>query len=489
MPDGTLTMLVEPEPTVLVALTNCADPSMLVSAKVTEGLLSYDFDLTPQPELATGWQVSADGLEIAFELRRGVRWHDGEPFTSRDVAHSIELLKTVHPRGRATFAAVETVLTPDPHRAILKLSRPAPFLLRALAACEAPIVPSHLYRSPERGRHNDVAPIGTGPFVFEEWVRGQHIRYRRNEDYWDNPKPGIDRLIVRFIEDEAEKAAALEAGRLDLAPATPVPFDTLARLKTLPMLAFETGGYQYTNQIVRLEFNLDDPLMRQKPLRRAIAHAIDRRLLIEDAWAGYATPAFGPISPDLKAFCATDLAPPAFDPAEARKLLAGFPGLALTLDFVPAGDGYRRTADAVARCLDTVGIDVTVRAQDFAAYTHRIYSDRAFQLTIGRMNNMFDPSVGVQRAYWSQNFKPGVPFSNGAHYSNAEVDSLLERAAVENDPTERVALFDRFQRQIVDDLPDIALLAPLQITVAHRRVRGHTTGACGPAASLAAVSL
>jgi peptide/nickel transport system substrate-binding protein len=95
----------------------------------------------------------------------------------------------------------------------------------------------------------------------------------------------------------------------------------------------------------------------------------------------------------------------------------------------------------------------------------------------------------VQRAYWSKNFKPGVPFSNGAHFSNAEVDSLLERAAVENDPAQRALLFDRFQRGIVDDLPDVALLAPLQITVAHRRVLGHTTGACGPAASLAAASL
>jgi peptide/nickel transport system substrate-binding protein len=169
--------------------------------------------------------------------------------------------------------------------------------------------------------------------------------------------------------------------------------------------------------------------------------------------------------------------------------LAPFPQLTLTLDFVPAGDGYRRTAETVARSLRAIGIDVTVRAQDFAAYTRRVYSDRDFQLTIGRINNMFDPSVGVQRAYWSKNFKPGVPFSNGAHYANAEVDRLLEEAAVENDPVRRAQLFNRFQHLVVEDLPDIALLAPKQITIANHRVAGHTIGACGPAESLAAVSL
>ena len=90
---GTLTVLIDPEPPTLTTIAHSAGSSVLVSAKVTEGLLSYDFDLAPQPQLATAWAVSNDGLQYTFTLRRGVKWHDGRPFTSADVAHSIGLLK------------------------------------------------------------------------------------------------------------------------------------------------------------------------------------------------------------------------------------------------------------------------------------------------------------------------------------------------------------------------------------------------------------
>ena len=483
-------MLVEPEPTTLVALTNCADPTMLVSAKVTEGLLSYDFELRPRPQLATGWSVSADGLRLIFTLRQGVRWHDGSAFTSADVAFSMKLLKEMHPRGRATFAALADVETPDPHTAILVLSQPAPFLLSALAACESPIMPRHI--DPIA---NGNAPIGTGPFRFKEWVRGSHIAYERNTDYWDSPKPFIDTFVVTFVEDADARIAALESGAIDLAPATPVPFDRLPYLRGLPNIAFETDGYQYTNQVVRLEFNLDDPTFRDRRVRQAIAHAIDRQALIDKAWFGYGLPAFGPISPDLPSFCLSDLGTPAFDPAAAEHLLdaAGLPRgpdglrLRLPMDYVPAGDGYKLTADEVAVALARIGIAATVRVQDFPAYIRRVYTDRDFHFSIGRMNNMFDPTVGVQRVFWSKNIKRGVPFSNGAHYRNDTVDRLLEQAAVEPDPVERHRLFAQFQRTVVGDLPDVTLLAPKQITIANRRVIDHTLTADGPAANLADV--
>jgi peptide/nickel transport system substrate-binding protein len=139
--------------------------------------------------------------------------------------------------------------------------------------------------------------------------------------------------------------------------------------------------------------------------------------------------------------------------------------------------------------LGAIGIQAAVRTQDFGAYIKRIYTDRLFSLTVSRMNNMFDPSVGVQRVYWSKNFRRGVPFSNGSHYANPEVDRLLERAAAEHEVAERRADFLRFQEAVVSDLPDIALLAPTQITIASRRVLDHTLTADGAAASFADVHL
>jgi peptide/nickel transport system substrate-binding protein len=228
-------------------------------------------------------------------------------------------------------------------------------------------------------------------------------------------------------------------------------------------------------------------------VRRAIAHVIDRRAIIRDAWLGYGQPAFGPISPDLKKFCAPDLATPAFNPAEAERLLddAGLPRgsdgirLRLTLDYVPAGDGYHRTAIWISTALRALGIEATVRSQDFPAYIRRVYTDRDFQFTVGRMNNMFDPSVGVQRVFWSKSFQPGVPFSNGSHYASREADTALERAAVETDPALRREYFLQFQRTVVADLPDVTLLVPGQITIASKGVVGHTLTADGAAANLA----
>ncbi|MEK6346268.1 MAG: ABC transporter substrate-binding protein, partial [Burkholderia sp.] len=204
---GRVTLLVNPEPNALVAFATTAGAEEKIAPKVTEGLLAYDFDVKPKPQLATAWSVSADGLQYRFELRRNVRWHDGQPFTSRDVAASIELLRQYHARGRATFANVTAVRTPDPHTAVLELSKPAPYLLYALAASESPILPAHRYTGGNPLENpNNIAPIGTGPYRFVRWDRGSSVTFVRNPDYWDAPKPYLDELVVRFIGDPAARA-------------------------------------------------------------------------------------------------------------------------------------------------------------------------------------------------------------------------------------------------------------------------------------------
>ncbi|WP_315833804.1 ABC transporter substrate-binding protein [Bradyrhizobium prioriisuperbiae] len=492
-PPRIVTMLVDPEPTTLLALSNCADPTMLVSGKIHEGLLSYDFDLTPRPQLALDWSTEPSGLQLTFRLRPGVRWHDGTPFTSEDVAFSLMLLKQLHPRGRSTFANVTEVETPDPLTVVIHLSRPAPALLRALAGAESPMIPRHRYADRPPSASDDRPPIGTGPFVFLDWVKGSHVTLARNPDYWDAPHPAIDRLVIRFIDDQAERLAAIESGAINIAPATPVSVTALDRLSRNERLIFETNGYQYTNQVIRLEFNLDHPVVGKYEVRRAIAHAIDRNVLVAQAWMGYGKVAYGPISPDLKPYGEDIPAVPHLDHGEADRWLdaAGFPrndnGLrfALPLDFVPAGDGYQRTADTIATALAEIGIDVTVRQQDFPGYVRRLYTDRDFAFAVARSNNMFDPSVGVQRIYWSHNFRKGVPFSNGSHYANSEADRLLEQASVEQDAAERRRLYRDFQARVAEDLPDITLLAPTQITIVDRHLTGHTLSADGTNGSFA----
>ncbi|RUW24469.1 ABC transporter substrate-binding protein [Mesorhizobium sp. M1E.F.Ca.ET.041.01.1.1] len=491
---GTATFLISAEPPVLTTIAHTAFNSVFVSAKVTEGLLTYDFDLTPRPLLATEWSVSDDGLRYTFKLREGVKWHDGKPFTSVDVAYSIATIKEVHPRGRNTFLNLTDIQTPDPLTVTLVLSKPAPYLITALAAPETPIVPKHLYEG-TKAAENPVnnAPVGTGPFVFKEWVRGSHIIYERNPDYWDAPKPYLDRLVVRLVPDAAARAAALEAGEIDLAPATPIPYSDLQRFEQLPHIGFEKQGYQYSNGISRVEFNLEKPYFQDVRIRRAFAHVIDRNVIHDTINYGYGATIPGPISPSLTKWFVGDLKTYPIDIAAAEKLLdeaglrRGDDGIRLKLnhDYVPSGETYKRGADYIKQALARVGIDVTVRSQDFATYTKRIYTDRDFDFTFNGMSNLFDPTVGVQRLYWSKNFKPGVPFSNGSKYGNPKVDELLEAAAVEIDQAKRFKQWQAVQEILVEDLPDIGIVSQPEITLYNKRIAGHTVGAEGASGSLA----
>ncbi|QQC66320.1 ABC transporter substrate-binding protein [Paraburkholderia ginsengisoli] len=493
---GRLTLLVNPEPNVLINFATTAGAEQKISPKVTEGLLSYDFNVQPRAQLATAWSISADGLQYTFRLREGVRWHDGQPFTSKDVVVSIGLLKQYHSRGRSTFANVSEVRTPDTHTAVLKLSKPAPYLIYALAASESPIVPAHLYGSgdPLNNPHN-IDPIGTGPYRFKSWERGSHAVFVRNPDYWDAPKPYVDELVVRFIGDAAARAVALETGELDLAGENPVPLVDIQRLQALPHLALETRGYSYDAAQTQLQFNLDNRYLSQLKVRQAIAHSIDRQAILQSVWYGYGIVAPSPISPLLTQFYDPHAPAAPFDLAQAGRLLdeAGLPRQSngfrfpLTIDYNPYDPTFARLAEYLRQTLRRVGIESTVRSQDFGAYVKRIYTDRDFALDANFLGNTFDPTVGVQRLYWSRNFRKGVPFSNAAHYDNPEVDRLLEAAAVENDPATRVKYFRQFQQVVGRDLPIIDLVTLKQVTLYNRRVHNHTVTADGLDGNLADV--
>lgn len=489
---GTVTLLIEPEPTGLVCFNTTGGPIVATSPKVTEGLLDYDFDLTPRPQLATAWSVSPDGLQYRFTLRRGVKWHDGRDFSAADVAFSILLLKDAHPRGRNTFANVVDIRTPDPASVTIVLSKPAPYLLYALAAGESPIVPKHIYaeRPPEANPNNN-APIGTGPFLFKEWVRGSHVIYTRNPDYWDAPKPYIDRLVVRFMPDTSARVAALEAGDIDIV--NEIPLSEIERLKSLPHLGFETRGFEYSPGTTRIEFNLDHKWLGKLAVRQAIAHAIDRKAVLETAWYGYGVIAPSPISPLLAKFYDPGVEAYPYDRAKAERLLdeAGLPRgadgvrLRLTHDYFPYGDGYKRVGDYLKAALARVGIAVTIRSQDFAAWLKRVYTDKDFEFTNHVMTNTFDPTVGLNRYFLSTGYRKGVPFTNAAHYANPEVDKILDAAAVEADPERRHALLVRFQLIVASELPGINLVSVQQFTAFNRRVSGFTSGAVGIGGTMA----
>ncbi|KAA5613933.1 ABC transporter substrate-binding protein [Rhodovastum atsumiense] len=483
---GTLRFLVEQDPTTLVTIAHTAGPSTRISPKITEGLLTYDLNFTPRPALATQWAVTPDGLSYTFWLRRGVKWHDGEDFTAADVAHSFELLRQYHPRGRGTFASLAAVETPDPLTVILRLSKPAPYLLNALDASESPIVPRHVYEDTDPlTNRNASAPIGTGPFVFREWVKGSHVILERNPRYWDAPKPYLDRIVVRFIADQAARSAAFETGELDLGGGPPVPRSDLARLLALPQIGSERRGGEYNGGMTQLYFNYETPVLRDRRVREAIAHAIDTSRLLEVVFFGYGEVAPSAVSPRLVNFVDPSIRPHTFDPGRAGRLLdeAGFPrrggGSRLTLRLYANPFNGQASGDFVKQALQRIGIAVDFQFFDFPTYIQKAYTGRAFDLTLESLSNTFDPTPGIQRVFWSKNFRIGLPFSNVSHYDNPEIDRLLEAAAVEPDPLRRRAIWFEFQRRIHEDVAAIHLIAPDDITVFNRRVHDQTTGVTG----------
>ena len=157
----------------------------------------------------------------------------------------------------------------------------------------------------------------------------------------------------------------------------------------------------------------------------------------------------------------------------------------ITLDPLGGQDLYKRGGEYIKQALAKVGVEVSLRSQDFATYIKRVYTDRDFDFTYHGMSNLFDPTVGVQRLYWSKNFKPGIPFTNGSGYNSPAADALLEAAAIETDPATRFQQFADFQAQIIEDLPDINVVSSPDLTLYDKRIADHTTGAEGIAGSLA----
>ena len=181
----------------------------------------------------------------------------------------------------------------------------------------------------------------------------------------------------------------------------------------------------------------------------------------------------------------TSIKPRAFDPARSEKLLeeAGHAkkadGMRMQLRLLINPFIDARLADFVRQSLRRVGIDAVIQPREFAAYVKQVYTDRQFDLIIESLSNVFDPTVGVQRGYWSKNFKVGLPFSNSARYESADADRLLEAAAIEPDVAKRKALFKDFQQLIHRDIPSVDLISPLEVVIASKRLKNFAVGAEG----------
>jgi peptide/nickel transport system substrate-binding protein len=465
---GTLVIGQDPEPIALSSAGGIDPGAAAISVKIFDRLFEGGLDGRPIPMLAQSGTVSEDGLSLDIRLRPGALWHDGKPITSADVAFSIEQVwRRFNPRSQLAFANLVAVETPAQDRAILRFSQPAPYIFSALTDGTAQIVPRHLYEGKDvRTNPVNLAPVGSGPWMFENWERGEYLTLRRNPHYWNKAQPVLDRLVFRFIASGAPMVTALETGAIDYA-GSGLPLSEIARLKRNPALWTREQGPNHAPTFTGFAFNLNRPVLRDVRVRQAFAHAIDKDFILRNIWLGNGVLADSPIPPDSP-WHAPGLPVYAHDPAKAEALLdaAGLPRgadgvrLRLTHDVKPPGNLNPRAAQFISQSLSRIGVELTLRNEGLPAYLRRIFTTRDWDTETYGTGSDIDPAIGIQRFYSTGSIQVGVPFSNPTHYSSPVVDDLFRRALVETDQARRRQLYCDVQAQVQRDLPLIPILFP-----------------------------
>jgi peptide/nickel transport system substrate-binding protein len=479
---GVLVVAADSEPRNLNPAIVASNGVFYVASKVIEPLAEMAYGGNGLvPRLATAWEGLPDGRSVRFTLREGVTWHDGKPFTSADVAFSaLQVWKPLQNLGRVVFKDLEAVDTPDARTAILRFANPTPFqLIRNALPALTSVLPRHLYEGTDiNANPANTKLVGTGPFRFVEHRPGQFYRLERNPSYWEPNRPLLDGIVYQVLPDRGAIAAALEANQIQLAAFSAVPLADLERLGKVPGVKVIPEGYEGITYQLTVEINHRRRELADPRVRRAIAHAIDKRFVVDTIFLGYAKPSNGPIPAFDKQFHLAQTGAPDFDVRKANELLdqAGFPrganGTRFQLRLLPAPwfEQTRQFGDYLRQALRAVGIDAQIVNNDAAAHTRAVYTDHAFDLAVGSPVYRNDPAISTTILYQG-GLPPGVPFSNQYGYNSPAMNDLIAKAAVAVDDAERSRLYNDFQKLAGEDVPLVHVAEFTFITVARDSVR------------------
>ena len=480
---GTLVVAVETDPTSLNPAVSSGYQFHAPSEPMFNGLVGYDVDGKLSGELAESWTVEEGGAVYRFKLREGVKFHDGQPFTSADVKYTFEqaLLK-FHSRTRASLSGANlTIETPDPGTVVFRFARPYAPLLSQLNVTEAPIIPKHVYEP----CGNDVdkaaacapnkAPVGTGPYKFVSYDATE-VKLTRNPEYFRPGLPYFDNITERIIPDQGARTLALQRKEVDWL--WTVQGTDLASLRGDPAvtLAEAARGPGGGNCILQVVFNLRPPegrppILTDLRVRQALAAATNRQQAADQILFGQGRVAPQPIHTAIGVARAQGLTMPAFDLNRAKQLLdqagwkdeggtrvargvQGVPdGTPLKFDFVHMTSSPQPDyAQVLRQQWRAVGVDLETKQMDSTTLGANMFANRTFDTGIVSYCNEADPQIGVRRQYHSSQIST-ASFTNGAGYSKPEMDALWDQSVSELDEAKRRQLFQRIQELAVQDLP------------------------------------
>jgi peptide/nickel transport system substrate-binding protein len=324
--------------------------------------------------------------------------------------------------------------------------------------------------SPKTAATDATNPVGTGPYKFVDWVKGDHIDLARNPDYWGTA-PKLDKATFKFISDPTAATSALLAGDIDAFPEFPAP-ESLGQIKADPRFQVIVGS---TEGETVMAMNLAHKPLDNILVREAIAHAIDRKAIIDGAQFGYGTPIGTFFPPDNPAY--VDLtAQSNFDPDKSKQLLkqAGVSNLTLTLK-LPPPPYARNGGQIIQQELANVGITVNIVNVEWAQWLQDVFTNKDYDLSI--VSHVEPNDFGV--------------FARDGYYFNYHSDAykkIIATLNVTTDPAKRTALKQDAQRQLANDYAAIFLFELADITVANKDLKGLWANAPTPAVDLSEVS-
>lgn len=470
----------------LVPILASDTASSEVCGMVYNGLVKYDKDVKIIGDLAENWDISEDGKLIVFHLRKDVRWHDGHPFTSKDVEFTYRKLidKSVKTPYSAAYERVEMLDTPDDYTVKIKYKESfAP----ALSSWGMWIMPEHLLKNEDLSNTKYArCPVGTGPYKFKSWKTGEKIELIANRDYFEH-RPYLDRYIIRIIPDESTVFLELQVQGVDLALLSPLQF---TKQTDTPFFRAHFNKFKYPSfSYTYIGFNLTDPRFQDVRVRRAIDLAINKKEIMDTVFFGLAEGLSGPF---LKQSWAYDknIAPTPYDPVAARAMLADcgwadtdgdgwidMKGKRFTFTLlVNQGNGERiKSAELVQRYLSAVGIKMDIRVLEWSAMISEFIGKRRFDAIL---MGWFLPRDPDNFDVWhsSRTVEGGFNFIG---YKNSEVDSLLEEGRSIFVQSKRASIYRRIHRLIYDDRPCVFLYTQDLLPVVNNRFRGVENSAIG----------
>jgi peptide/nickel transport system substrate-binding protein len=442
-----------------------------LSDLIQDTLLFQTPDNKLEPRLVTKYEVSKDGLTYTLHLRKGVKFSDGTPFNGKAVKLTFD--RALDPKMkvplRFAITMIKEVTLVDDYTVRIQLKYPfAPFAANLSLTLCSPISPAAIEKYGEDVRQN---PVGAGPYILKEWVKGDRIVMVRNENYY-GPKPTVAQLTFKIVPEDATREAMLRSGQIDVCY-KPLP-SNVAALKTDPNITVEMP---LDTRTIFMGLNCKKGVTKDKLVRQAFNYAVDKKAIVSKILFDTAVPMEGPVSPILLGFfkMANQYD---YNPEKAKELLkkANFDFNQTVNMRTPQGRYLfdKQVSEAVQAYLQAIGVKVELRTYDWPTYVAGLLKPiqetelEVFLLGWGPI--ILDADFGLYGQFHSSVNPPAG--LGAAHYSNPEYDKMVEASRLEQNPKKRLEILKKASDMVWDDCPWIWLHVEKFVIAYSKKIKG-----------------